>query len=291
MQPSLNDKLNMASAIFGKQPAQAVQGGGSGGGSASFTETDPTVPEWAKQPSKPSYTASEVGAIPKNGGTVTGKMVVQAGGPQLTARAGGDGNPFFALSSWSTGGYELATKNDDSNYYAISVSAAGTNINNALRLRRLTDGASTYFTVLHSANFQEHVTPAKIGAALAEHEHEQYLTELPEHSHDYLPLSGGTMQGELVVNGGAAAGDSKIVFATGKGRITNSGTLTIFGFNSSTELLFGNASYKATIRGKDERPTYNGNSMALQSDIPTNKETWTFTLEDGSTVTRTVYVE
>lgn len=30
----------------------------------SYTETDPTVPSWAKQPNKPSYTASEVGALP-----------------------------------------------------------------------------------------------------------------------------------------------------------------------------------------------------------------------------------
>lgn len=29
-----------------------------------FTETDPTVPEWAKQPQKPAYTAEEVGALP-----------------------------------------------------------------------------------------------------------------------------------------------------------------------------------------------------------------------------------
>lgn len=29
-----------------------------------FTETDPTVPSWAKQSTKPSYTASEVGALP-----------------------------------------------------------------------------------------------------------------------------------------------------------------------------------------------------------------------------------
>lgn len=29
-----------------------------------FTETDPTVPSWAKASSKPSYTASEVGALP-----------------------------------------------------------------------------------------------------------------------------------------------------------------------------------------------------------------------------------
>ena len=54
-----------------------------------YTETDPTVPSWAKAASKPSYTASEVGALPdttviptestvsgwgftKNAGTITG---------------------------------------------------------------------------------------------------------------------------------------------------------------------------------------------------------------------------
>lgn len=30
----------------------------------SFTETDPTVPAWAKEPNKPTYTASDVGALP-----------------------------------------------------------------------------------------------------------------------------------------------------------------------------------------------------------------------------------
>lgn len=32
----------------------------------SFAETDPTVPSWAKQSNKPSYTAQEVGALPNN---------------------------------------------------------------------------------------------------------------------------------------------------------------------------------------------------------------------------------
>lgn len=31
---------------------------------ADIKETDPTVPEWAKQPTKPTYTADEVGALP-----------------------------------------------------------------------------------------------------------------------------------------------------------------------------------------------------------------------------------
>ena len=36
------------------------------GGGSSYTETDPTVPAWAKQQTKPTYTASEVGALPSN---------------------------------------------------------------------------------------------------------------------------------------------------------------------------------------------------------------------------------
>ena len=40
----------------------------------SYTETDPTVPSWAKQSSKPSYTASEVGAVPTTR-TVNGKVL------------------------------------------------------------------------------------------------------------------------------------------------------------------------------------------------------------------------
>lgn len=36
--------------------------GGSGGGIT--TETDPTVPAWAKAATKPTYTAAEVGALP-----------------------------------------------------------------------------------------------------------------------------------------------------------------------------------------------------------------------------------
>ena len=40
----------------------------------SFTESDPTVPSWAKASSKPSYTASEVGAVPTTR-TVNGKAL------------------------------------------------------------------------------------------------------------------------------------------------------------------------------------------------------------------------
>lgn len=40
----------------------------------SYTETDPTVPSWAKAATKPTYTASEVGAVPTTR-TVNGKAL------------------------------------------------------------------------------------------------------------------------------------------------------------------------------------------------------------------------
>lgn len=40
------------------------------------TETDPTVPSWAKASTKPTYTASEVGALADTGGQVTGDITL-----------------------------------------------------------------------------------------------------------------------------------------------------------------------------------------------------------------------
>lgn len=59
-------------------------------------ETDPTVPDWAKQPSKPTYTAAEVGAMPADGGdleliynTKTTEALAQ-----LKVTKDNNGNPF-----------------------------------------------------------------------------------------------------------------------------------------------------------------------------------------------------
>lgn len=109
-----------------------------------------------------------------------------------------------------------------------------------------------------------------------------------------LPLGGGTMTGSLEFNGGDQPGSSKMVLATGKGQITNSGTQTLFGFLNDADLVTGHTSYNLKIRGKATRPSYNGGDLALKSDIPSvpalSTETWTFTLADGSTVTKAVYV-
>ena len=43
-----------------------IRSGAALGATALQSETDPTVPQWAKQPQKPTYTAQEVGALPNS---------------------------------------------------------------------------------------------------------------------------------------------------------------------------------------------------------------------------------
>ena len=52
---------NLGGSVSSEQIAQAVEAYMT---AHPFTETDPTVPDWAKQQQKPTYTASEVGALP-----------------------------------------------------------------------------------------------------------------------------------------------------------------------------------------------------------------------------------
>lgn len=56
----------LKSAAFKESSAFATAEQGKLAESALQEETDPTVPSWAKQPTKPTYTASEVGALPSN---------------------------------------------------------------------------------------------------------------------------------------------------------------------------------------------------------------------------------
>lgn len=69
----------------------------------SFTETDPTVPSWAKAASKPSYTAAEVGAVP-TGRTINGKALssnISLGASDVGADASGTASSLVSAHNTS----------------------------------------------------------------------------------------------------------------------------------------------------------------------------------------------
>lgn len=80
----------------------------------SYTETDPTVPSWAKQSTKPTYTASEVGALPSstviptvNNSTITIKKNTSDTGNSFTTNASTGKTINLGLSTVaSTGSYD-----------------------------------------------------------------------------------------------------------------------------------------------------------------------------------------
>lgn len=63
----IKEEIKPVQTVNGQAPDENgnvdIEVGGGGGGGIE-RETDPTVPAWAKQPNKPTYTAAEVGAIP-----------------------------------------------------------------------------------------------------------------------------------------------------------------------------------------------------------------------------------
>lgn len=72
----LNDNLTALTASYNNLviPTKTSDLINDSGFLTSFTETDPTVPAWAKAATKPSYTAAEVGAVAKTGDTMTGPL-------------------------------------------------------------------------------------------------------------------------------------------------------------------------------------------------------------------------
>ena len=81
---------------------------------------------------------------------------------------------------------------------------------------------------------------------------------------------GGTLSKPLKVTGGDQASAGKITLdQANKGQITDTSTATLFSFTSTDTLAVGNSSYNIALRGKQARATWNGNDLALKSDVPT----------------------
>ena len=86
-------------------------------------------------------------------------------------------------------------------------------------------------------------------------------------------------EGQIYINHRTASGQAN-------GNVSN----YYFGDGKGGLATFIAGYFKGKFQGDTARPIYNNEEAAMLSDVPTKTETWTFTLEDGSTVTKVVYI-
>lgn len=93
--PSANGGIRWGGTTITKAIFDTLPSGGGGGGGIT-QEVDPTVPAWAKASTKPTYTASEVGAIPAPSGGSTGQFLQKtASGTQWATVTQGGTAPLY----------------------------------------------------------------------------------------------------------------------------------------------------------------------------------------------------
>lgn len=105
----------------------------------SYTETDPTVPAWAKEASKPSYTASEVGALPVSGGGTVTSSNIDVITVKRTDASGGGAAIGFANIDGMLGYIGMNTQSEE--------------------LRRLKKDKSSWVTMIDAGNINSYAMP------------------------------------------------------------------------------------------------------------------------------------
>lgn len=140
---------------------------------ASIQEVDPTVPSWAKQSSKPTYTASEVGAAPTSHASSSDTYGKGTSGNYGHVKLSDSTSSTTAAASGGTAATPKAVKDalDAAKTYADGIDVGVTGVKG--------NSESSY----RSGNVN--LTAANIGAAAS------------SHTHSYLPLSGGTLTGHV----------------------------------------------------------------------------------------------
>lgn len=84
-----------------------------------------------------------------------------------------------------------------------------------------------------------------------------------------MPKAGGTFTGEVTFNKkiNLGQGDANCLYLGSDGRLNGPENRTLFGLVSGST-AFGHTAYALKFRGSGTRPTFNGNDLALKSDIP-----------------------
>lgn len=228
--------LAAQSAVDAKQAkitaSGILKGDGSGGVSAATagtdyvaTETDPTVPSWAKAASKPTYTASEVGAAEAShdhaaGDITSGTLAVGRGGTGQTSAV----NAANAFANALTTGSSAPV---DADYYIAQYAGGGTS-------------TTTYHRRPHSALWTYIKGKADALYAAISHDH----------------AAGDITSGTLPVNRGGTGAAS---FTANRAIISGSTTTGAF----TTRAITNNTAATSAITGSTNLLTMNTLRYAL----------------------------
>lgn len=219
----------------------------------SFTETDPTVPSWAKSPAKPIYDYVEILNTPN----------IPKDNVELLNGAG-----YITSPQATTISEDLIKKFNQSTIIPIDNKITALEAADVAILKELSN-----LSPIKHKHTESDITDLQ-NYALSLHTHTKSEITDFSHTHDYLPLSGDTMEGDinLSTNRGFSA------------TTTSGNVYDIFRVDSANRKMTVGGTYPALeLKGLNERPTYNGSDVALYSDIPTiNNATLTLQLNNSS---------
>ena len=250
-----------------------------------YTETDPTVPTWAKQPTKPSYTANEVGAlstgttldnVPDGTTRKLSNYATSSNTYNAIINASGDIKSYIDSKVSSVYVYKGSVTNY-SDLASITTKEAG-DVYNVVNANGSTPGGTNYAwtgsdwdalggtidlsNYVENSAFTAHTGNSAIHLTTGDVE-----TQIENKLANYLPLSGGTM-----------VGNSSIIIPTDSGTQsceispTSIGVVTTFG----EEAYIGQNYVIISNNDGEEIADMRYNSLS-------------FTKDDGVTTTATTY--
>lgn len=242
------------------------------------TETDPTVPAWAKASTKPSYTASEIGALPSNTtyvSTVNGQSGAVTVGEPLILK----GSITVSLSAThGTGTFTLSTgdPNEIQTHDEVFIICSSNLSTDSIILKKSRIEVSQYGTVLY-AFFSTTFRTAGTGSVYIE------LTGQPDDEYDWDYATWGVeywvLQDKLASYVSSFNGNSgAITFTESDPTVPSWAKASSKPSYTATEVgaLPSNTTYVSSFNGSSGAITYtapvtsvNGNTGAVTVSVPT----------------------
>lgn len=283
----------------------------------SFTEVDPTVPDWAKEPTKPSYTASEVHAVPDdrtiNGKSLSANITLEPSDigalPDTTPIPSIDGLATTQYVDNAVAGIvdsspealntlnELAAALGDDPNFATTVA-------NEIGKKADADDIPKALADLTADSTHRTVTDDEKAAWNAKSNFSGSYNDLT--NKPTIPTKTSELTNDIgfkttdnnttyTFTTGDSNGQIKVTSSDGTAQNVSVKGLGSAAYTASTDYAPSSHVGDSTHVSATEKAAWNAKSnfSGNYNDL-TNKpttENWTFTLEDGSTVTKAVYVK